>query len=496
MAQVTDGSPAVVDQDLRLRFQQIAKLDNLKTQLLEDTLTNNSNYREQARQLALSNDKLTAQLAESKQLAESYKKLQLQLAESNKLAEANEKLQAQLAESNKKRKRDIQDLESERETRRQLQDKVEKFTTKVAAFDQGKFILVLIDADAQTNLFHDQYLTRGFEGGHAAAVALTDKVQDHLIKGLGASVEKAKALPIMIKAYANLQGLSNFCVRDQRLSSPDALSRFWSGFSRSSALVDFVDVGWGKEEADSKLREVLACYINNPLCIHVMLLCCHDAGYVPVLRPYSVKPTLCQKITLVSTGGIYHSMAALGFRSTNIFEPLFSATGSSMVVDRASLQLSTRPVPAETPQTNVGQASPAERSPVHGQTSPTGANAKTESQLPRPIGKENLVANADRLGPVLRDSAGKRVDKKLPFGTYDEQVQRIRNMNLCGWHYLRSDHNVATCKRSHDKLPRPLSSDDYDALWAVTRIGLCHRVRTGGDCDDVLCIYRHDAIVS
>ena len=75
----------------------------------------------------------------------------------------------------------------------------------------------------------------------------------------------------------------------------------------------------------------------------------------------------------------------------------------------------------------------------------------------------NYVANSDRLRPEIRNSAEQRVDTKLPFGTYDENVQRIRNMSLCSWHYLRSDHNVNNCKRSHEYL-RPLSNHDYDAL--------------------------------
>ncbi|PVH83053.1 hypothetical protein DL98DRAFT_119911 [Cadophora sp. DSE1049] len=99
----------------------------------------------------------------------------------------------------------------------------------------------------------------------------------------------------MVKAYANLYGLAQFCVRDQRLPSVAALSTFWAGFSRSSPLVDFVDVGPGKEEADSKLRQGLVFYITNPQCTQIMLICCHDGGYVPVLRQIRLPSIISSK---------------------------------------------------------------------------------------------------------------------------------------------------------------------------------------------------------
>ncbi|KAH7323781.1 hypothetical protein BKA65DRAFT_511460 [Rhexocercosporidium sp. MPI-PUGE-AT-0058] len=463
MASENNGSRMEDDQDLRQRFEKIAALDTMKTKLLEDVLTSNDMMREQ------------------------------------------------LTEFSKKRKRDTQDLEIEQNNRRKLQDEVSALTATVNAMKRGKFILVLVDADAQTNLFHDGFLSRGVEGGQAAANALIEKVQDYFINGLGASIEKTKALPIMIKAYANLQGLSQFCVRDQRLSSPAALSSFWIGFSRSSPLVDFVDVGPGKEEADNKLRQVLDFYINNPQCTHIMLICCHDAGYVPVLRPYSTQKILSQRITLVSTGGIYPSMAQLGFRSTNIFEPLFSAKGSSQLGLRSKINNLPQPLVSEhvqeqTRQAPLGisqlkteqhaQASPIERTTNHRPSSPTSTSPRTEFPIPRPFGPENFVANSDRLRPVLRNSAGKRVDKKLPYHMYDERVQKIRSLNICSWHYLRSDHKSDNCRRSHDAYPRPLSSEDYDALWLLARKGFCNRMKMEGDCDDDQCIYGHGLVES
>lgn len=224
-----------------------------------------------------------------------------------------------------------------------------------------------------------------------------------------------------------------------------------------------------------------------------MLICCHDGGYVPVLRPYAAQEHLLKRITLVSAGGIYPQIASLGFRQTARFEPLFSATGSPKPAPTVRFALpepeeeKVRPSPVLTDRSiwgTYGKISPAEREANQSQPSPVLATPTTPANdfIPRPRGVENFVANADRLGPVLRNSAGQRMDKKLSCSTYDERVQRIRNLSLCSWHYLRSDHPVTSCKRSHDVMQRPLSSHDYDALWLVTREGgYCNRLKKEGE---------------
>ena len=79
------------------------------------------------------------------------------------------------------------------------------------------------------------------------------KVREHLLS-LGPPFKDAKTVPIMVKAYANLHGLAQACVRNMKLGFVGEMVQFWLGFSRSSPLVDFVDVGPGREEADNKLR--------------------------------------------------------------------------------------------------------------------------------------------------------------------------------------------------------------------------------------------------
>jgi hypothetical protein len=101
--------------------------------------------------------------------------------------------------------------------------------------------------------FRDKYLSRGLAGGQAAADHFMEKVREHLVS-LGSVINDTKTVPMMVKAYANLSGLAQACVRDRKLSSIGDMTQFWIGFTRRYPLVDFVDVGSGKEEADNKLR--------------------------------------------------------------------------------------------------------------------------------------------------------------------------------------------------------------------------------------------------
>jgi hypothetical protein len=78
-------------------------------------------------------------------------------------------------------------------------------------------------------------------------------VREHLTS-LDQAVFDANNVRVVVKAYANLSGLAQSQVRDKKLNSVHEMTQFWIGFSRRYPLVDFVDVGAGKEEADSKIR--------------------------------------------------------------------------------------------------------------------------------------------------------------------------------------------------------------------------------------------------
>lgn len=66
----------------------------------------------------------------------------------------------------------------------------------------------------------------------------------------------------MAKVCANFNGLSKAMVRDGTLESPEKFKEFTLGFTQGKAHFDFIDVGHGKERADSKIKGSLCSLIT------------------------------------------------------------------------------------------------------------------------------------------------------------------------------------------------------------------------------------------
>lgn len=118
---------------------------------------------------------------------------------------------------------------------------------------------------------------------------------------------------------------------------------------------------------------------------------------------------------------------------------------------------------------------------------------ETPSTLPsRPLkaatGFSNTAALSGRLGPVIRNQKGKRIDKVLDVDITSPYLGVIRQTRLCPWFYLRG--RCDGCDRNH-RVP-PLNARESDYLWYHARHGLCHKVRKGKDCDDPKCVYGHE----
>jgi hypothetical protein len=71
-------------------------------------------------------------------------------------------------------------------------------------------------------------------------------------------VMDAESVTVMVKAFANLTGLAQACVKNGKLKAGVSLNPFVVGFNRRYPLFDFVDVGAGKEEADNKIRGMVS----------------------------------------------------------------------------------------------------------------------------------------------------------------------------------------------------------------------------------------------
>lgn len=61
-------------------------------------------------------------------------------------------------------------------------------------------------------------------------------------------------MEIVAKICANVTGLTKAMKREGLLDDGESLRNFTLGFTQGKASFDFVDVGHGKERADSKIK--------------------------------------------------------------------------------------------------------------------------------------------------------------------------------------------------------------------------------------------------
>ncbi|KAK8078802.1 hypothetical protein PG994_002609 [Apiospora phragmitis] len=139
------------------------------------------------------------------------------------------------------------DLESESQTRRLLQQEKKEWE---AQQEKRPFAAVLIDADADVYVFDEDLIKKGEKGGVEAADALLAAVQSHVKETLGFPSE----VNIVVRAFANMTGLGETLRRGGTPCDVGHLRAFANGFNIRQPLFDFVDVGSGKERADSKMR--------------------------------------------------------------------------------------------------------------------------------------------------------------------------------------------------------------------------------------------------
>lgn len=100
--------------------------------------------------------------------------------------------------------------------------------------------------------FNEALVRLGIEGGKQAATRLRDAVLDQF-------PDVSDHLEIQAKVCANISGLAKAMCRDGSLDNQEALKDFTLGFTQGKASFDFVDVGHGKERADSKIKGRVSC---------------------------------------------------------------------------------------------------------------------------------------------------------------------------------------------------------------------------------------------
>ncbi|KAL8665392.1 MAG: hypothetical protein Q9202_002285 [Teloschistes flavicans] len=338
------------------------------------------------------------------------------------------------------------DLESERNERRRLQKRISE---ELEPLNNGRsFVLVLIDADGDGYIFRDVYLNKGEDGGRRAADELLGQIKKYL-KELGL---QAGSTDVVVRAYANIHGLGRACVKSGGMEATTNLHQFASGFTGRQPLFDFVDVGDGKEKADQKIKDVFSFHIASSRCKHVLLGISHDSGYVPFLSGFAGDVSFRDRITLLHGYQVSPAIQTLGFPRTVNFTSVFA------------------PAPVVALQTKMPQP-----------------QAATPKQSSRAAKGSFTSPNVDstKLKPIMTNESGHRIDKPLQVDPSLQQA--MARKNLCVWLFLKG--HCSGCVRNHSH--RPLSEEEYDALWLVARQGQCFNHRRGKICLDPTCVYGH-----
>lgn len=217
------------------------------------------------------------------------------------------------------------------------------------------------------------------------------------------------------------------------------------------------------------MTESIKFFLESFQCKHLVLACGHDDGYAPWLGQFVGDKQVAERITLVEGSPFPAKMRNLGLKTTR-FSEVFSEVAQSAVVAG-----------------NVwGQVVPL---PMAETAAERGSNSKWKTTTGPPY--HNPKSQCDRLGPILKDQGGRRIDR--PLQVNKAVVDRIKKGSLCYYFYLRGQCQTG-CQRNHSH--RPLTDDEFDALWDLARQGRCSKSRRvdrngGEDCSEILCVYGH-----
>ncbi|KAI9051371.1 hypothetical protein LZ554_004418 [Drepanopeziza brunnea f. sp. 'monogermtubi'] len=361
------------------------------------------------------------------------------------------------------------DLEDARRSRREMHQQLNAAQQRVTQYgydcenmkNRNPYIMVLIDGDGM--IFNENLVRLGIEGGKQAATALRNMVLENCH-------DLTDQIEVMAKVCANIGGLSKAMRRDGSIDNPEDLREFTLGFSQGKASFDFIDVGHGKERADSKIKECMRWHLRNHNCKQILLGISHDAGYAPFLDEV-VSHEDRGRITIIEGPPVVRELRATGIQIIN-FNNIFR---TEKLVDRLA------PTPSEqVPSTWAGVTSIT--SPIRSDSpvsikagSTTTISLKKQTPTPTPA-KPVWTPEPRGLDPPITVNAA----------VLDKIKRRTNSNKLCNNHYLRGPCAKGDeCCFEHKYKP---TDEDLKAIAYLTRLNPC---LNGQDCELEYCIYGH-----
>ena len=77
----------------------------------------------------------------------------------------------------------------------------------------------------------------------------------------------------------------------------------------------------------------------------------------------------------------------------------------------------------------------------------------------------SAASSSDRLLPIQRNKAGKRVDKSLLVEAEGNYMTTLEEANMCLGYHLRGKCDSKTCSKNHTKIKYHLTDEAFEGLW-------------------------------
>lgn len=409
--------------------------------------------------------------------------------------------------------------------------------------NRDAYVVVLIDGDGAK--FGDEFLRDPIGGAERAAIRLKQAVRENL-RDTGVGQDD---IPILARVYANLNDLSKSLRMSRIIEYDEEMRVFAERFTNSRADFDFINVGKGKENADSKIRRMLSHYHKNIQCKKIFLAgCCHDNGYLHDLRDYT--GSVDNKIVLLETTPAEPAFRSLGFpilRFDDVFrsEPLGNETKHNfpLAIGRprspsvplgpgpiarptASIQ-KTMPTPTSTPsaifppERQSSTPAPAPTPLSASASSPSRSSSTPEQHPVQPLRTASIVSSGNggtsisyataggmsdfqnvtvktpkpKKQPkvVMNNADGYRIDPPTQHpprtpaqSSYQAKFQAIKPSVFCNDHYLKGNCKWGVgCDKTHDA---ELTPPELAIHRYKARTSLCP---SGPFCSDYDCYLSH-----
>ncbi|KAF4462756.1 c-x8-c-x5-c-x3-h zinc finger [Fusarium albosuccineum] len=384
------------------------------------------------------------------------------------LQQENQKLKIRLHEAEL-------DLNAATKSRRDLQHSLQEAEAHIKWVtnqndnlkNENPYILILIDGDGL--IFQEHLIKQGLEGGKKAAYALRAAVAELCTQ------ERTNSLEIICRVVANVSGLGKALCRDGSLDDPSLFKEFTLGFTQAKASFDFLDVGYGKERADSKIR-----------------------GYAPFLDEVLEDETSKKCVSLIKSIPLVRELESLKMNVIE-FDSIFRTT---KLTDKSPIEKQT----VQKPDVGTHQPSPTVILPTQAVLTPATSNASmsppaaswakvTKSATPPPQltmplpPKQNSTSARNKTPPQPAWSPGARgLDPSVTVGlqAMESIKRRAGNDKLCNNHFLRGPcTRIDSCPFVHNYKP---TQEELRALAMLSRQNPCTR---GQECDVDDCIYGH-----